>query len=299
MQIPCIREALSAVAQKRRRKKNFVIERKEKKNMKIIIYMIVIMYMMMMMIKRIRNLYDRIRTGGKKNVSPNRSVYEDIKFLENLNAKRDAPYKPVDTDLRYLAGVCARGDADAMLELSEYFRQKKPNDKAAVMWLLRAAVYGNTVAQERVCDEIKQNRYFLEESLIPYENFIPGKHPNRHSGYYSGDELNAAGLLIFQQNEYYMIAGLDKNRAILIWKKTGYDSADEDGFGAETYYDMFYVDEFFQPISGVPRVYNVSILDIRQLAGPKEEYYDMKHAMVEAMSSRKQIPLWTEFVPEK
>lgn len=263
--------------------------------MNMIIYMIAII----MIIKDIINLYDRIRTGGKKKVSPNKSVYEDIKFLENLNAKRDVPYKPVDTDLRYLAGVCARGDADAMLELSEYFRQKKPNDKAAAMWLLRAAVYGNTVAQERVCDEIKQNRYFLEKSLIPYENFIPGKHPNRHSGYYSGDELNAAGLLIFQQNENYMISGLDENRAILIWKETGYDSADEDGFGAETYYDMFYVDEFFQPISGVPRVYNVSTLDIRRLAGPKEEYNAMKHEMAEAMSSRKQIPLWTGFVPEK
>ncbi|MCM1212299.1 MAG: hypothetical protein NC318_11910 [Blautia sp.] len=202
-------------------------------------------------------------------------------------------------DLRYLAADCTKGDADAMLKLSEYFSQKKPNKKAAVMWLLRAAMYGNTVAQERVWDEIKQNRYFLENSLIPYENFIPGKQPNWHSGSYSGETLNAAGLMAFQQNEYYTIAGLDKNRTALIWKERGYEPADEDGFGAETYYDMYYMDEFFQPISGVPCVYDVSTWDIRHLDSPREEYEAMRAAMIKAMADRKQIPLWTEFVPEK
>lgn len=251
----------------------------------------------MNMIKGIRNLYDRIRTGGKKKDSPNKSVYEDIKFLENLNAKRDAPYKPVETDLRYLAGVCARGDADAMLELSEYFSQKEPNEKAAVMWLVRAAMYGNTMAQEKLQDEIKQDRYFLEKSLIPCENFIPGKRPNWHSGSYSGEMLNAAGFMSFQQNGYYTIAGLDKNRATLIWKETGYEPPDEDGYGAETYYDMYYMDEFFQPISGLPYIYNASSWDIRH--SESDSYSAMKKAMIKTMSKRKQIPLWTGFLPEK
>lgn len=225
--------------------------------------------------KGIRKLYHRVRTMGK-------SV--------------DASYPAVGVRLRRLAAACGKGDAAAMLELSECLRSTVPEDDGAVnMWLLRAAIYGNTEAQERVLGEIRQTPYFLKKSLIPYENFIPGRRENWHSGGYPGHRLNAAGLLTFQSRENYSLAGINQHRTMLVWQEAGYDPSDEDGFGAETYYNMFYLDEFFQPIPGVPVVENVSTRDIDYLAEPKKRYEAMTHAMAKAAGKRKQVPLWTGF----
>lgn len=221
----------------------------------------------------IRKLYNRIRAMGK-NV--------------------ELPYPAADVKLQNLANACGKGDAAAMLELSEYLRNTVPEDDGAVnMWLLRAAIYGNTEAQKRVREEIRQNPYFLKRSLIPYENFIPGRRVNWHSGDYPGHWLNEAGLLAFQSGENYSLAGINQHRTMLVWKEAGYDPPDEDGFGAETYYNMFYLDEFFQPIPGVPVVENVSTRDIDYLAEPKKRYEAMTHAMEKAAGKREQIPLWT------
>lgn len=229
--------------------------------------------------KGVGNLYNRIRTIGK-----------------NI----DTPYPSEGEKLQYLAAACGKGDATAMLELSEYLRKTMPEDEgAANMWLLRAAVYGNTAAQERVQDEIKQNPYFLKNTPIPYEFLIPGRRASWHSGSYPGYRLNAMGLLAFQPEGTYLLAGLNKYRTMLIWQEVGYDPPDEDGFGEETYYNMFYLDEFFQPIPGVPAVDNVSTRDIGYLEGPKKRYEAMTHAMVEAAGRRKQMPLWTGFVSER
>lgn len=223
--------------------------------------------------KEIRNLYNQICAMGKK-----------------------ASVPPVDAKLQCLAVACGKGNAAAMLELSEYLRSTVSDDDGAVnMWMLRAAIYGNTEAQERVQEEIRQNFYFLKKSLIPYENFIPDKRVNWHSGGYPGHRLNAVGLLAFQQKESYSLAGINKYRTMLVWQEAGYDPPDEDGFGEETYYNMFFLDEFFQPIPGVPVVGNVSTRDIDYLAEPKKRYEAMVQAMVEAAGKREQIPLWTGF----
>lgn len=199
--------------------------------------------------------------------------------------------------LHNLAENCGKGDADAMLALSEYLHSIVPTyDSAVNMWLLRAAIYGNILAQGRVRESIKQNRVFLENCLIPYEHFIPGRRAGWHRGGYYGVYLNAAGLLAFRPEESYSLSGINQYRTMLIWQEVDYDLPDEDGFGAETYYNMFYLDEFFQPIPGVPVVENVSSRDITCLEGPRKAYETMTRAMIEAAGRRKQIPLWTEFV---
>lgn len=237
--------------------------------------------------KGIKKLYDRICAIGKK-ASPPPTVDERLLRLT-------AGYRNVDTKLRCLASACGNGDAVAMLELSEYLRETMPEDDgAARMWLLRAAVYGNAAAQERVREEMRQNPHFLEKSFIPCEYLIPGKRANRRSGY-SGKQLNEVGLLLFHPERYYLLAGINQHRTMLVRQEAGYDSADEDGYGAETYYNMFYLDEFFQPIPGVPIIENVSDRDIRYSDGPEKEYGAMTHAMVEAAGKREQIPLWMEF----
>lgn len=227
----------------------------------------------------IRNLYDRVFAAR-----PDRNFQ-----------KKDADAE-TRAKLRNLAEACGKGDADAMLKLSDFLRSIVPEDTGtANMWLLRAAIYGNAAAQDRVRDEMGNTPYFLKTSLIPYENFLPGRRADWHSGSYPGLRLNAAGLLAFQPEGSYMLAGINQYRTMQIWREADYDPADEDGFGVETYYDMFYLDEFFQPISGVPVVESVSTRDIEYLNGAKAKYEAMTRAMEEAVAGRKQVPLWTEF----
>lgn len=198
--------------------------------------------------------------------------------------------------LQNLAEACGKGDADSMLALSEYLHYiVPPYDSAANMWLLRAAVYGNTTAQGRVREEMTKTPNFLRAGLIPYEHLIPDRRANWHSGGYSGGGLNAAGLLTFRPEGIYLLSGINQYRTMLVWQEAGDDPADEDGFGAESYYNMFYLDEFFQPIPGVPVVESVSTRDIEHLEIPKKRYEEMTNAMVEAMDKRDRIPLWTEF----
>lgn len=201
-------------------------------------------------------------------------------------------------ELQRLAAACGRGDNTAMRELSKYLRETMPDyKKGADMWLLRAAIYGNSVAQERVLEELKKNPDFLEKSMIPYENFLPGRRESWHSGCYPGHLLNAVGFMAFQPGENYLLAGINESRTMLVWQEDDYDPADEDGFGAETYYNMFYLDEFFQPLTGVPTVYSVSSRDIRCLEEPMRQFEAMTSAMRQQAVKRRRFPLWTEFVP--
>ncbi|MCD7784135.1 MAG: hypothetical protein LUH18_00905 [Oscillospiraceae bacterium] len=153
------------------------------------------------------------------------------------------------TDLEILAEKCGKGDEEAMLELSDYLRQD--NVDGSNMWLLRAAIYGNKEAQERVMEIVNGDRIermvFFRNMAIPYENFILGKRDNWFTKY-SGSKLNNIGLLVFDPKEIYTVGGVSEKRHIQAGKYEGFDGPDEDGFGYEEYYSYFYLDEFFQPL---------------------------------------------------
>ena len=178
-----------------------------------------------------------------------------------LNQQMPAP--PVmawNPELQALADACGQGDANAMLRLSEYIRTTPAYKKAVPainMWLLRSAVYGNSEAQERVRAEVLQNELFLKKCMLPYGNMVPGKNSSWYASGYSGSILNAVGLLSFQPEGSYTIAGINESRFMVVWESTDYDPADEDGFGREEYYNMFCLDEYFQLIPGVPMTRNL------------------------------------------
>lgn len=211
------------------------------------------------------------------------------------------PVQAASPALQQLADACAQGDAQAMLALSEYLTDpaKSPIvtpaylQKGADMWLLRAAIYGSAQAQDRLRQELDRRPGLLRNSLLRWEFFIPERMHYWHEGCYPGRLLNAMGLLAFQPQESYLLAGLDGSRAFLVWQEAGYEAPDEDGFGAENYYDMFYLDEFFQPFPGVPVVTDVTTRDIRQLAS-KARFDAMTDAMRAAAGQREKRPLWTD-----
>lgn len=205
------------------------------------------------------------------------------------------PVRAATQQLQCLADACGRGDAGAMLELAEHLRETMP--EAADMWLFRAALYGNCAAQETVRKEIRHSTWFLKNSYIHYEKFIPDRRANWHTGGYLGSDLNAAGLLAFQPEEVYCLAGINEYRTMMIWQEANYYPPDEDGFGMEFSYNMFYLDEFFQLIPEVPMINNVIPREIGNNSN-RESYANMVQAMKEAAGKRKRIPLWTGYEDE-
>ncbi|MDE7270129.1 MAG: hypothetical protein K2N81_06605 [Acetatifactor sp.] len=257
--------------------------------------------------KKIKKLFEQIQTMGQK-ISGHSSDSDHSNASSSVSPTLSPPPVSAHTyALQILASGCAQGDSAAMLKLSNFLRPSATAapgigaayyDKGANMWLLRAAIYGDRTAQEIVLDKIRQNPGFLNNTLIPYENFLPNKRSHWHSGLYSGRLLNMLGLLTFQPEESYLLAGISDQRTLLVYQEVDYDPPDEDGFGAETYYHMFFLDEFFQPLPEVPIVCRVSSRDITYSDNCKKQYDAMVKAMQEAADKRTKLPLWTEFIPE-
>ena len=81
-------------------------------------------------------------------------------------------------------------------------------------------------------------------------NFIPDERKLWFSGSYRAASLKEAGFDdLPKMNESYIVAGLSNERVFVIGRESGYDGPDEDGFGAETYYDYYVYDEFFHRIT--------------------------------------------------
>ncbi len=136
---------------------------------------------------------------------------------------------------------CRNGDNEAMLEMS-----KKTIQVLSDFWLVRAVLYGNNEAREI----LRQNPKRAKKIVLPIQNYIPGERTLWFTKYYSGEVLKMIGFDNLPDiNALYTVAGLSKERVLVIGAETGYEPADEDGFGAETYYNYYVYDEFFRRIS--------------------------------------------------
>lgn len=191
----------------------------------------------------------------------------------------------MSNNFELLACRCSKGDADAMMQISLYLRGRIAEEavysKVADMWVIRAMLYGNEEAKVWV----EMNPGCKSNSFLHYDNFIAGKRDSWYVGEYSGLYLNKIGLLDFNPNGMYLLPGIDKNRVILVKKEAGYDSHDEDGFGAEYYYDWFYMDEFFNIIEGVPVLKNMSSQDKRGCC--KNQFAEMQKKLAEVLNERR------------
>ncbi len=136
---------------------------------------------------------------------------------------------------------CRKGDNKAMLALS-----KLSDTRLANMWLVRAVIYGNEEARAILREDPKR----ASNTLLPMKNFIPGQRRLWFAGSYDAAALKEAGF--DELPDYagsYIVAGLSEERVMVIGIETGYEPADEDGFGMEIYYDYYVYDEFFHRIS--------------------------------------------------
>lgn len=146
-----------------------------------------------------------------------------------------------ERDRTTLMERCRSGDNEAMLEMS-----KCCDTELANMWLVRAVLYGNEGAREI----LRRNPERAFRTFLPVENFIPGKRTSWFNGRYSAVSLSEVGFDdLPNMHETYFLAGLSSERVVVLGMETGYEPPDEDGFGAETYYNYYVYDEFFRRIS--------------------------------------------------
>lgn len=172
--------------------------------------------------------------------------------------------------IRKLADCCKMGDIEAMWELALFFRERceksmqelldayeadpvQQNEEAIenylkahsgswaadyMMWLVRAAVYGNENANLL----IEKCSYYQRKASIPYT-------------FYTSEDSQTNGIWVSRDIGLIdMVQGLDNGGYLTFYREKGYydveylydyDPPDETGFGAEWNYENAYYDEFF------------------------------------------------------
>ncbi len=190
-----------------------------------------------------------------------------------------------EPEFRQLTADCARGSADAMAALADWFGQwaQKPDaspfyTRAANYWRYRAYRRGNAGAAEWF------ERYFAAhpgeqlESVL-YEN------SSYMAGYYSysipGRLLNDLGFAFFDPDREYEIKQSEGEDLVVASAFESYEGPDEDGFGAEYYYDWWFLDDNMQPIPGVGRI-NATMRETGE-----QRFKEMKTRAEEILRKRK------------
>lgn len=178
-----------------------------------------------------------------------------------------------------LAEQCKMGDTAAMLELAYFFRNRctgplqerldkyeadparEPtywigglmsnncSDKEAagayMMWLLRAAIYGNETAERM----IERCPYYKKEAYIPWRIYTEKPNWNNCVNMAVSDELWRRGIMDMARKEKGCSLEFRREKGIFIFSyEDGYFPPDEEGFGAEWDYAEIYFDEFFSRI---------------------------------------------------
>lgn len=120
---------------------------------------------------------------------------------------------------------CRKGDSKAMLKMSEY-----SDAKIANMWLVRAVLYGNEEAREI----LRCNPSRASDTLIPIENFIPGKSMVGCIRIYSAEELHEIGFdNLPNLQKSYLLMGLSNERVLLLATDTEPESPGKECSGSE------------------------------------------------------------------
>lgn len=155
---------------------------------------------------------------------------------------------------RRLVKECTKGNADAMEELADFFEEYSKNSSASPFYL-RAANYWRYKAYCKGNDKAKDwfSHFFREHPGEHLESILREGNV-RSDNYYSfdipGSLLNDLGYAFFEPAVKYEIKHTADCGLVLAGAFESWEGPDEDGFGAETYYNWWFLDENMQPILG-------------------------------------------------
>lgn len=171
-----------------------------------------------------------------------------------------------------LAEKCSRGGAADMWNMGNYF-SGLGDDKfyvcAANFWRYRAAFKGCAAAVEwlenwQMNNPGKRMPAVLNEFLV---------------GFVSGKTLRRAGFLFFAESIDYNIDPPDENGIVTVSSYVGEEGPDEDGFGRESLFDWWFLDENLNQIKETRAVRELSVRDCGYSAIYREEYNKAREAL--------------------
>lgn len=164
-----------------------------------------------------------------------------------------------DLSFQKYAAECAGGNADAMWEFAEYFRNLKEQHKffgaTANLWTCRAAKNGCADARKWLNQQMAGKE--------PVNIGLPSILNDSLSGSVSGRAMYYAGFLFFDRKRNYNIEKADGDGVVLVSSWCDSDGPDETGFGMEEYYDWWYLDENFNELPGVDMLHSFSYREKR------------------------------------
>lgn len=124
---------------------------------------------------------------------------------------------------------------------SEVRRKRTCMGEAYMMWLVRAALYGDTEADEK----LDKYPIYKELAFIPYNMMFGEEKP--HITFWNSSILYDIGFIDVPKGftDCRLLYDADK-RIFNLCYVSDYEPPDEDGFGAEWTYDNICFDEFFR-----------------------------------------------------
>lgn len=214
--------------------------------------------------------------------------FENKSFLEqHLDARANLGHTK-DLHFIKLVAECAKGNPDSFNAMADYFESMAAVPGASAFyiyasnyWRYRAFSKGNLSARswfdkwfaanpgKRLPSILRENSYGREGR---YKHEIEGK------------MLNDLGFPFFDAKRYYEIKILDSVGLAEVSAFSDYDGPDESGFGAETFYDWWYLDENLTPIPGVHSIHSRSVRDKRTFS---EDFHIQYQKAANAVRSRK------------
>ena len=228
------------------------------------------------------------RITGPAQTTPLESALEFWRMRgSHLTAAYTAPPPPLEylgeRAFRKLAERCALGNAAAMGEMMDYFHQKArayPDsvffERAENFWMYRAHQYGNGKATAALAAWV--DGHPGERLRTP---FLSG----RLHGYGKGICLNALGFFAFDEEREYSFYGVDADGVVKVNSYESEDGPDEDGFGRETYYDWWFMDDCLNFIPHVKCLHSYSSIDL-QTRSAKQLFADTHDLAARSLKQR-------------
>lgn len=146
-------------------------------------------------------------------------------------------------EFRKLAWNCADGNPAAMDAMCDYFHRLAETEKeplfyqcAEQFWAVRASLYGSERGKQYIRDFVAKNKGDCTHMVSPFltENL---------NGSATGEELNALGFFFFKKGRGYNLSEVDSEGIVEVYSYWDTTDPDEDGFGCETLYDWWYLDD--------------------------------------------------------
>ena len=178
-------------------------------------------------------------------------------LLENTDDPSNLNHTKNSEFLR-LAKKCALGDTNSMYDMALFF-ENCSHISGASPFYIRAANYWRYRAYCRGHEDAVKwfTRFFAEHPGEHLESILSENSDHRANCYtysVSGSILNELGYSFFEPEKDYEIKQSEGEDLVIASAFESYEPPDDDGFGAEYYYDWWFLDENMQPIPGIRRL---------------------------------------------